>query len=223
MPVSLAVRITLPFSDVSGVVRAWALKADKLLCYEHTGELTEKPHVHLLLINVSVDKERLKQLAKVTGGSRLSGGGNELWSFKTKVKGAGDVSDENSRRYITYMSKGTIDPSYVKGYDEDFLAACKAGWTTKEVSPNRDQQLYSAFEERLYQLHVENPHADIWADGTSVFRHDKANDLAKLARSWAFAAHDQIWSVRTATDAKMVFLTYCMRFDIQIPDNLKVW
>lgn len=60
MPLNLSVRLTLPFSDVSGAVRQWALKADKLLCYEHVGEATEKPHVHLLLMGCSQTVERLK-------------------------------------------------------------------------------------------------------------------------------------------------------------------
>ena len=50
----LAIRVTLSWADASGIVRAWALKADKLLCYEHTGEATNKDHIHLLYSQVLV-------------------------------------------------------------------------------------------------------------------------------------------------------------------------
>ena len=86
-PAGLAVRITLPFSDVSGVVRDWALKADKLLCYEHIGEKTSKPHVHLLLLGVTCNKERLKQIAK----PYVTGGGNEFLVFQNCEAGYREV------------------------------------------------------------------------------------------------------------------------------------
>lgn len=222
MAPSLAVRITLPFSDISGVVRAWALKADKLLCYEHTGEQTNKDHVHLLMIRVSCDPERLKQIAREL---RECGSGNEFWTFKKKTKAHGDVSEENSSRYITYMSKGVHDPKYNKGYDPEEIEELKKEWTEKEILESRDTKCYAAFEEYIYQYWKANPQLreDYFVGGTTVFNIFAGATVAKLARAWAFNVHNRIWNVRTATDSKMVCLTYCMRYDITIPKEIKFW
>lgn len=218
----LAVRITLPFSDASGIVREWALKAEKLLCYEHIGEATNKPHVHMLLIRVGCHKERLKQLAApwVPVGSS----GNEFWSFKSKTKDLGLVTEDTSRKYVIYMTKGQFDPSYVKGYDMEWLQTCKDSWMVKEEEDSREQKLYGAFEDYVHEYWLQDNDRELeFNAGTTVFKHDKANVVQRLARAWAFSIHKSIWSVRTATDAKMVFLTYCMRFGITIPNDIKSW
>lgn len=196
------------------------MKADKLLCYEHTGEETNKDHVHLLMIRVSCDPERLKQIAK---GILECGSGNEFWTFKKKTKAHGEVTEEKSSRYITYMSKGIHKPKYNKGYEEDHLENLRLQWQDNLEEPTRDAKLCSAFEERVYQYSLNPVNAREFAEGTTIFRHDMGDCVAKLARSWAFANNDRIWNVRTATDAKMVFLTYCMRYNIDIPKDIKYW
>jgi len=211
-PAGLAVRITLPFSDLSGTVRAWALKADKLLCYEHIGEKTSKPHCHLLLLGVMCNKERLKQIAKASG---LAGGGNEFWSFKT--------AKEEAERYIVYMSKGKFDAVYNKGYEPDYLQMCKDAWEQGEAEPNRDQKLCKEFEDIIYNF-VRELVAKCqppWYDGWLILR--DTDILKQQARSWAFKRNKMVWSGKTGSEAKLVFLTYCMRNDLIIPNDVKVW
>lgn len=206
----LAVRITLPFADLSGTVRAWALKADKLLCYEHVGEKTSKPHCHLLLLGVTCNKERLKQVAKESG---LAGGGNEFWSFKT--------AKHEAERYIVYMSKGKFDALYNKGYETDYLQTCKEAWEQGEAEPSRDEKLCSEFEELVYQVVRDIEPKPYWYDGWVICR--DAEMLRSLARSWAFKRNKLVWSGKTGSEAKLVFLTYCMRHGLIIPKDVKVW
>jgi len=220
MVASYAVRITLPFSDVSGIVRAWALKADKLLCYEHIGTATEKEHVHLLMIRVSCDPERLKQIAQ---DIIPCGKGNQFWSFKTKTKKHGVVDETTAQRYIVYMAKGVHLPRYNKGYEDDFLERVKTLWEEKTEEETQDSKLCSAFEEHIYQLYLEGPEEYEFRPGTYLWEQDKGKELATVARSWAFKQNKSVWSVRTATVGKMVFLTYCMRYHIDIPQDVKVW
>lgn len=218
----LAVRITLPFSDASGMVREWALKAERIVCYEHVGEATAKPHIHLLLLRVGCTKERLKQLAApwVPFGSS----GNEFWSFKSKSKELGPITMESSRRYIIYMTKGVNDPKYVKGFDTQYLEGCKEGWMVKEEETSRNEKLYGAFEDRVHEYWTADKlNEEEFQEGRTIIRVDKADVVERLARSWAFSTHKSIWSVRTATDAKMVYLTYCMRYGINIPKEVKTW
>lgn len=217
MPFNFAVRITKPFSDLSGTVRQWAMKADKLLCYEHDN--TDKLHCHLLMLNVSVDAERLKQISKESG---VTGKGNEFWSFKTKSKKTGSVSAETAERYITYMSKGRYDPKYVKGYEPDYVQHCKESWEQGDSAPSKEELLYLEFEEAVIMFCREGPeHA---RQGTYILRADKTDVLALLARRIAFAKCARIWNVRTANMAKSFFLTYCMREGMVIDETkYRVW
>jgi len=217
---NLAVRITLPFADASGCVHAWALKAEKLLCYEHLGSETEKVHVHLLLIGATVTTERLKQL------SGLRGSGNEFWSFKTKSKAHGPITTKNADRYITYMSKGIHDPKYVKGYDLKVLQACKEAWEERENVANPGRVLLSEFREYLcfvrepgffvLRLHPDGEEYETWDPMAGKL-------FALYARKWAFSKYDCVWSVQTAKIAKQVYLTFCMDMGIEIPQDVKVW
>lgn len=214
---NFAVRITLPFSDVSGAVRSWAMKADKLLCYEHTN--TDKLHCHLLMLNTSVDAERLKQLAKACG---VDGKGNQFWSFKTKSKHTGPVSEETSGRYITYMTKGQFDPKYVKGYEQEYLLALKDAWTEHEEPVSREQELYDEFEGVV--IDYCRAHPEVCAPNCYIIHWSKADVLVTLARRHAFAKAARIWNVRTASMAKSFFLTYCMREEIRIDEKkYAVW
>lgn len=218
-PAGLAVRITLPFSDVSGTVRAWALKAEQLVCYEHLGKKSGKRHVHLLMLGVIVDKERLKQVAKQCG---IAGGGNEFWSFK-KAK-------PETRRYITYMTEGKNDPMYNKGFEDDYLQACKDEYEQGEAEPSRDEKLYNDFE-AVVSMFVRDTMAPYdhetrlvrfpWYDGTLVLRH--SDRLKQEAKSWAFKRNKLLWTGKTGAEAKFVLLTYCMRHGVEIPKDVKVW
>ena len=50
-----AVRITHSYEVAKPIVHLWAMKCEKILAYEHLGERTGKIHIHLLLVNTSVE------------------------------------------------------------------------------------------------------------------------------------------------------------------------
>ena len=60
-----AVRITHSYEVAKPIVHLWAMKCEKILAYEHLGERTGKIHIHLLLVNTSVDKQ-LRNIAATT-------------------------------------------------------------------------------------------------------------------------------------------------------------
>ena len=60
-----AVRITHSYEVAKPIVHLWAMKCEKNLAYEHLGERTGKIHIHLLLVNTSVDKQ-LRNIAATT-------------------------------------------------------------------------------------------------------------------------------------------------------------
>ena len=61
-----AVRITHSYEVAKPIVHLWAMKCEKILAYEHLGERTGKIHIHLLLVNTSVDKKQLRNIAATT-------------------------------------------------------------------------------------------------------------------------------------------------------------
>ena len=56
-----AVRITHSYEVAKPIVHLWAMKCEKILAYEHLGERTGKIHIHLLLVNTSVDKKAIEK------------------------------------------------------------------------------------------------------------------------------------------------------------------
>ena len=61
-----AVRITHSYEVAKPIVHLWAMKCEKILAYEHLGERTGKIHIHLLLVNTSVDRKQLRNIAATT-------------------------------------------------------------------------------------------------------------------------------------------------------------
>ena len=120
----------------------------KILAYEHLGERTGKIHIHLLLVNTSVDKKQLRNIAATT---KIPVSGNEWMSFK--------VADLEPT-YITYMSKGQIDPSYNKGYTEAELEEYKHKWVNQKsaVKLTEDDKIIEGWIKYYeHDLCVENP------------------------------------------------------------------
>lgn len=158
----------------------------------------------------------------------MDGKGNGFWSFKTVTKHHGPITAETAPKYITYMSKGVHDPSYNKGYELQELQQLKEAWIAP-TNYNKSETNYLKFEHyfplsRLETLHNDNllqvarltgaAHAQ--ANQNRITKYDV---VAKAARSWAFSIRNSIWDVQTACLAKMVLLTYCMRHQIDIPEN----
>ena len=76
-----AVRITHSYEVAKPIVHLWAMKCEKILAYEHLGERTGKIHIHLLLVNTSVDK----QLRNIAATTKIPVSGNEWMSFKSQT------------------------------------------------------------------------------------------------------------------------------------------
>lgn len=109
-----AIRITRSYNVLGTVIEKMSGKCKALLAYEHTQ--SKRVHCHLLLVECQVSTDTLKNYVK----AKLGVIDKDDWSFKKCS------SDYN--RYIIYMSKGNIDPSYNKGYDAAFLQQKKMEW-----------------------------------------------------------------------------------------------
>lgn len=212
-PTSFAVRITRPYSDLSGMFHIWSLQCEKLLVYQHTGSQTELVHCHALVVNLRVTKERLKQLSEVPGRPL---NGNQDWSFKT----ARDLVDP----YITYMSKGTYCPYYVMGYEEAFLEARRAEWKEPSKLPHKHAKLHQDFRNHVYTqwnhetgyLYPEPP-----PEVHELYGHSFDNDkyifdkLRKFSYNFSLSLKGE-FNVQTMNLAKTLLLTFCYENEVTV-------
>lgn len=135
-----AVRITRPYLEVQRIISRWSLECDKMVVYEHTGSVTEKVHIHLAIENSRVCREQLKNLAKECVTVPLKGQGD--WSFK--------VWNLN-QQYLIYCTKGKHDPSFNKGYDEEYLNSCKKMYVEPTINASKIERLYmSVFQDNQF-------------------------------------------------------------------------
>ena len=96
-----AVRITHSYEVAKPIVHLWAMKCEKSW-HTSTSANVQVKFTFIYFVNTSVDK----QLRNIAATTKIPVSGNEWMSFK--------VADLEPT-YITYMSKGQIDPSYNKG------------------------------------------------------------------------------------------------------------
>jgi len=119
---SQAIRISRSFDELRPVFQS--LKARHVIVYEHVeDEEVSRTHVHALVQNADVTvlafKRRIeKHLGKVEKSD---------WSFKETTG--------NEGKYITYMSKGELQPVYSVGYTNLEIETFRSYWVTpkKEV------------------------------------------------------------------------------------------
>lgn len=190
----VAVRVFVGYAQAQRMASSWAQVSEKTAVYEHLGEKTAKVHCHFALYGCRVSTERLKQLARELGHSFK---GNKDWSFKTWD---GDES------YITYMTKGNLEPKYFSGYSVEELTALRSKWVEKRKAgaSDKDSLTFDRFMDYLD------------AKDTPCFV--KFKDLKAAAVSWAFEECGRIWSVNTAKMAKMLAMTYAMREGLAFED-----
>jgi len=120
---ALAIRITLPKESVNNICTIWIRHCDQIIAYEHNE--ANRVHCHILMINPHVTTQRLKQL------SLREERGNTFWSFKT---GTGDIG-----RYITYMSKGKLQPCYLRTNDAIPDEAFEKTFTDQQIYEFKEQ------------------------------------------------------------------------------------
>lgn len=114
---NLAVRVSRPYGDIQEWVKE--LKVAKIIVCQHDAdEEVSRTHIHMLLIGSVLKPDAIKARYKKLYGDI----DKNDWSFKTSwqdkaTKEVFPIDDENSKKFITYMTKGHIVPSLCVGYD----------------------------------------------------------------------------------------------------------
>lgn len=153
-----AVRLTFPYQEV----KEFFDRFEKVIVYQHEAdEGVPRTHVHALL-EMDISTDSAKNWVTKCVGSRPS---KDKWSFVTKIQKEPVTFD-----FITYMTKGRLDPVYVKGYTKELCDEYKAKWINHVVP---DKQKISKQVVTNYDLAVELKQwitAEIW-DGSEYEQH----------------------------------------------------
>lgn len=129
----LAIRISRSYEEVYDWVND--LTADKILVYQHDADdEVSRTHIHMLLIGSTLKPDALKARYKKLYGNIEA----KDWSFK---KSDGDV------KYITYMSKGIIPPSFSKGYTVSEIEEYTKLWVDKTMLKVEDGKFVRDIDE----------------------------------------------------------------------------
>jgi len=126
-----AVRVSKNAEQLVDIAKRWKPYCDTIVLYEHN-EDANRIHCHLYLGGVECTTKRLKQV------SGLPNQGNSLWSFKK--------AEEDIDVYITYMSKGKYDPTYLHGYEFKDTERLKSLWVEPEKKKPKALEEYLKFE-----------------------------------------------------------------------------
>lgn len=124
---SYAIRLSYRYVDLASFIEELKDETDVLVLYEH--EDGNRPHVHIytegLKLTVLTAKNRLARYL----GFRPA---KTDWSFKTA----------EDRKFITYMSKGVLQPKFCKGIDGTELEGLRSQWIERR-QPNTAKEVKS--------------------------------------------------------------------------------
>jgi len=211
---SYFVRITHAYEIAKPIVTLWAMRCDSMLVYEHsqaTGTAKGQTHIHIILVNTSVDKKQLRNIAATTG---VPSNGNQNMSFKAY---------DGGNKPITYMSKGKIDPSYNKGYDADVILSAKLEWVEPKdyVKASSWKALY--LEYKPYAPTIQKIDWEAWANSRVDTQPtlDNFTPLDTHARTWLSKKLEGIWCPQYTNMLKCIVNSHCWQNNIKIPAGWK--
>jgi len=156
------------------------------IMYNHNAD-GDNDHCHYLLLGVKVTTKRLKQLAAMPTG------GNGLWSFKEAT--------EDPTRYITYMSKGKLEPVVCVGqqYSWKECETLRQLWIEPPAKIKPSLQRYMDFETYIKGLPLE---CRMWKE-----------DITSLSMSFVLR-RDSHYNQVNLNEAKNNALTYSSKYPI---------
>lgn len=134
----LAFRITRSADQLDSFIQRLAQNSDKLIVYEHDAT---RVHIHGLVSGHKVSTDTLKNWIKNALDCKQFSKSD--WSFITVDKQGNPVCDN----FITYMSKGILQPRFCNGYAIDEVEQFRLQW--KPIESKKKIQ---------YILKQENPH-----------------------------------------------------------------
>jgi len=144
---SHAPRLAIPYVDISGLVQIWANECEQLIVYEHAADSkVKKTHCHLLMLGCRVKEEALKRMLYKELPQYKSLKGNALWSWVHEKWQKAQLGDSYNLAMITYYSKGTLRPKYVKNIPDNIVEEHRAKWVNPPSIDVQSSDKYNEWE-----------------------------------------------------------------------------
>lgn len=117
-----APRITIDYETIRPVIEAWSKKVIRMAVFEHEkDDSVSQTHCHLLMLGCSVAAEQFKRMFKRILPGVDTGGGNAFWKWESSRTTIDD-------QFLTYMSKGSLRPKFVKGFSPALVEERRQQW-----------------------------------------------------------------------------------------------
>lgn len=111
------VRVSYPYDRLKGFTHRLAEVCSRLAVYEHQAS---RIHIHAFVQDCTVTVQTLKNWVTEELGEKPT---RDQWSFKNKTR-----EGPAEPRFITYMSKGKLDPAFVKGFTDEEITTYRSQW-----------------------------------------------------------------------------------------------
>ena len=219
-----AVRVTHSWQQAQCIAYLWALRADKVLVFEHSQETKTakgKTHIHMLLVNTNIDKKQLRNLAKQT---QVPTHGNENVSFK--------MAEEPFTKYITYMSKGVLQPKYNKGWTPEELEEYRLLWVepNEYVKETSWSKLYEAYEKEAPPPPTAEQKSHVikqWISSVSDAKPPNLQDeyvklFTEHAYKWLIKHNNGVWNPAIGKQLNCIRFTHCWKHNLPINPTWKL-
>lgn len=201
-----APRLSFPYKDIAPWVSRVAMVSEKVIFYEHSDN-PDNIHCHGLIYGLSVDKDTIKNWLKET--LRLTPTRTQ-WTFPEQYKGR-SVNDD----FISYMSKGKLDPVWNKGFAPELVAEQKAkGYDGKAMKGSKRVNAASLYYDDFVKwLYDKDEHKEVL---------DLTNPYTIKNSAWRYM---MIHTPMPMSHQRQLYVAsvirYCWDYDISLPDDLK--
>lgn len=190
-------RISRPFNQLDQLISGWALKCDKILVFEHEADdEVETTHVHVLMYNMDSTWDNFRKM--------------DQWKSKG-FKGNGDFAWTKCYTYdapatIRYMTKGTLQPKYNKGYTSQEIEQAAATWVPTQVKKTDERKCYEKFLEDI-------------DDGVQSYMHWDYVQVCNAARRFAYENSGMTFGYKYKGMHGMLVRTFCYEMHVQTPEG----
>jgi len=220
MPTLYAVRLTcsnnaLWDDDETSFGQYLLERFETVIIYEHVGTVNENVHIHLLLR--SEDQAPTPDaMRKSEAFKRLNLSSREhsfKSSFKNKqTKEAYPMTDDNCEKYITYMTKGCLDPEFVSFESKWDLKRCLRLRDAWVVPMSKTATKVAAFAKYLGAEQPPFP---------SISNPDPAYEWLKN-KVWSYVMNKYDgFDVACANEFRMLLITFMFKRGIKAPEKTK--
>jgi len=193
------IRLTREWTVLKDFVEG--LACSRIAAYEHEAdEEVKRTHVHFYIEDypntIEGFKKSLKKHLDTTTYDRSD------WSFKSLNKDGSPVNSSS----ITYMSKGTLQPVFVKGFTQEQLNTFMEQWVER---PQRSYQTKLAFVTRETPSEAKKRKNDLVAEMILLLNEMKPKDTGNL--KWHSSRTTVEAIIRVLNNNHVIFGRYQVR------------